>query len=144
MSKKKLQNGDESYFHDEKYLKNNKPHIFTPSRPLGSDGVKIWGLLFFFKKYKIENGDFITISGSVNVNIMTSSTNCCSNPTENVLGGRITHIESPRTLDITSILRISSGDLILGPKNRFITILTGFIHESYREVARLSLEFIGL
>ena len=106
--------------------------------------MKIWGLLFFFKKYKIENGDFITILGSVNVNIMTPSTNCCSNPTENVLGGRITHIESPRTLDITSVLLISSGDLILGPKNRFITILTGFIHESYREVARLSLEFIGL
>ena len=27
--------------------KNNKPHIFTPPRPLGSGGVKIWGLLFF-------------------------------------------------------------------------------------------------
>ena len=28
------------------YPKNNKPHIFTPPRPLGSGGVKIWGLLF--------------------------------------------------------------------------------------------------
>ena len=28
-------------------------------------GAKKWGLLFFFKKYKIENNDFITILGSV-------------------------------------------------------------------------------
>ena len=31
--------------------KNNKPHIFTTSRPLGSGVVKIWGLLFF----KVQN-----------------------------------------------------------------------------------------
>ena len=29
--------------------KNKTPHIFTPPRPLGSGGVKIWGVLFFFK-----------------------------------------------------------------------------------------------
>ena len=74
--------------------KNNKPHIFTPPRPLGSGGVKIWGLLFFFKKYKIGNNDFTTILGSVNVKNMTPTTICSSNPTENVLGGSIDHTES--------------------------------------------------
>ena len=40
----------------------------------------------------------------------------------------------------------ASGDLILGFKNRFITILQSvyFTHESFHEVARLGLEIIGL
>ena len=78
-----------------KNIRNNKkPHIFTPPRPLGSGGVKIWGLLFFLKKYKIGNNDFTTILGAVNVKNMTPTTICSSNPTENVLGGRIDHTES--------------------------------------------------
>ena len=33
-----------------KNIRNNKkPHIFTPPRPLGSGGVKIWGFLFFLR-----------------------------------------------------------------------------------------------
>ena len=56
-----------------KRQKNNKPHIFTTPRPLGSGVVKIWGLLFFFK-YKIGNNDFTTILGSVNVKNMTPTT----------------------------------------------------------------------
>ena len=91
---KHLKNCDKSHVHDEEYQKNNKPHIFTPPRPLGSGGVKIWGLLFFFKKYKIGNNDFTTILGSVNVKNMTPTTICSSNPTENVLGGSIDHTES--------------------------------------------------
>ena len=75
--------------------KNNKPHIFTPPRPLGSGGVKIWGLLFFFKKYKIGNNDFTTILGSENVKNMTSTVTFSSNPTENILGGGTDHTESP-------------------------------------------------
>ena len=80
-----------------KNIKNNKkPHIFTPPRPLGSGGVKIWGLLFFFlKKYKIGNNDFITILGSENPNSMMFATNYCSKPTVNVPVGSVTHIESP-------------------------------------------------
>ena len=73
---------------------NKKPHIFTPPRPLGSGGVKIWGFLFFFFKYKIGNNDFTTILGSVNVKNMTPATICSSNPTENVIGGSIGHTES--------------------------------------------------
>ena len=96
------------------YPKNNKPHIFTPPRPLGSGGVKIWGLLFFFKKYKIGNNDFTTILVSVNVQNMTPTTICPSNPTENVLGGSIDHTESSWTLNNTSILLTSDVDLIFG------------------------------
>ena len=96
------------------YPKNNKPHIFTTPRPLGSGVVKIWGLLFFFKKYKIGNNDFTTILGSVNVKNMTPTTICSSNPTENVLGGRIDHAESSWTHNITSILLTSGVDLIFG------------------------------
>ena len=124
--------------------KNNKPHIFTPPRPLGSGGVKIWGLLFFFKKYKIGNNDFTTILGSVNVKNMTPTTICSSNPTENVLGGSIDHTESPWTLNITSTLLTSRVDLIFGSKNRFITFLTFFTSGSLHEVAYLGSEFIGL
>ena len=102
---------------------NKKPHIFTPPRPLGSGGVKIWGLLFFSKKYKIENNDFITILGSVNVKNMVPTTIHRPNPIENVLRGSIDHTETLWTLNITSILLVSSGDLILTSKNRFITIL---------------------
>ena len=101
------------------YPKNNKPHIFTTPRPLGSGVVKIWGLLFFSFKYKIGNNDFTTILGSVNVKNMTSGTISSSNPTENVLGGSIGRTESPWTLNITPIVLTSSEDLILGSKNRF-------------------------
>ena len=141
---KPLQNCDKPYFQDEEYQKNNKPHIFTPPRPLGSGGVKIWGLLFFFKKYKIGNNDFITILGSENPNSMMFTTNYCSKPTVNVPVGSVTHIESPWTLDITPISLTVGGDLIFWLKNRFITILVCFISESHREVAPLGLEFIGL
>ena len=126
-------------------IKNNKPpHIFTPPRPLGSGGVKIWGVLLFLNIMKIGNNDFITILGSENLNIMMFTTNYWSKPTVNVPGGRITHVGSPWTLDITPILFSASGDLILSSKNRFITILTGFISGSHHEVLNLGLEFIGL
>ena len=49
---KNLKNCDKPYFQDQEYQKNNEPHIFTPPRPLGSGGVKIWGLLFLKKKLK--------------------------------------------------------------------------------------------
>ena len=102
--------------------------------PSGRGGVKIWGLLFFFKKYKIGNNDFITIWGSVNLKNMIPTTIYCSNPTENVLKGSIGRTESPWTLNITPVTLTSSGDLILGSKNRFITILNvfdgGSLHES--------------
>ena len=75
---------------------------------------------------------------------MMTPTNYYPNPTENVLGGSITHIESPWALSITSISRRSSGDLILGSKTRFITILAGFMSRSHREVARLGSESIEL
>ena len=106
--------------------------------------MKIWDLLFFLNKSEIENNDFITILGSTNPNDMMPTTNYCSNPTDDVPGGSVDHIESPLTLSITSILLSSSVDLILGSKNRFITILTVFAGESHREVAYLGLEFIGL
>ena len=102
----------------ENIQKNNKPHIFTTPRPLGSGVVKIWGLLFFFKKYKIGNNDFITILGSENLNSVMFTTNYCSNPTVNVPVGSITHLESPWTLNITPILSTVSRDLILGLKNQ--------------------------
>lgn len=76
------------------------------------------GCVVFFK-YKIGNNDFTTILGSVNVKNMTPGTISSSNPTENVLGGSIGRTESPWTLNITPILLTSSGDLILGSKNRF-------------------------
>ena len=52
------------------------------------------GFVFVFK-YKIGNNDFTTIVGSVNVKNMTPAIICSLNPTENVLGGGIDHIESP-------------------------------------------------
>ena len=76
------------------------------------------GFVVFFK-YKIGNNDFTTILGSVNVKNMTPGTISSSNPTENVLGGSIGRTESPWTLNITPIVLTSSGDLILGSKNRF-------------------------
>ena len=124
--------------------KNNKPHIFTPPRPLGSGGVKIWGLLFFLNNVKIENNDFIIILDYANLNDIMPTTNYCSNPTEKFLGGSVTHIESPWTLDITPVLLGASGDLILGLKNRFITILDVFASGFLHEVLYLSSEIIGL
>ena len=50
------------------------------------------GGLFFLNNVKIENNDFITILGSVNLNIMMPSTNYCSEPTDNVPRGTLTHI----------------------------------------------------
>ncbi len=47
-------------------------HIFMMNKIL-----KKWGLLFFFKKYKIENNDFITILGSVDNKGMTPTTIFC-------------------------------------------------------------------
>ena len=127
--------------------KNNKPHIFTPPRPLGSGGVKIWGLLFFLNNVKIENNDFIIILDYANLNGIMPTTNYCSNPTEKFLAGSVTHIESPWTLNITPILLNASGDLILGLKNlknRFITILDVFASGSLHEVVYLSPGIIRL
>ena len=104
----------------ENIPKNNKPHNFTTPRPLGS--------------YKIGNNDFITIWGSVNLKNMIPTTIYCSNPTENVLKGSIGRTESPWTLNTTPVTLTSGGDLILGSKNRFITIPDvfdgGSLHES--------------
>ena len=107
--------------------------------------VETWkyGVCFFFK-YKIGNNNFTTILGSENLNSMMFTTNYCSNPTVNVLVGSITHLESPWILNITPMLFTTSRDLILGLKNRIITILVVFISGSHREVAPLRLEFIGL
>ena len=128
-----------------KNIKNNKKHhIFTPPRPLGSGGVKIWGFLLFLNIVKIGNNDFITILGSVNLNIMMFTANYCSNLIENVHRGSVTHIEYPWTLNITFILFSESEDPILGLKNRFIIILMDFINELHLVVARIGLEFIGL
>ena len=122
---KNPQNGDKPHFQDEEYQKRQQ----TP---------------YFHISWKSE----ITVSspfwGLENVNDVVTSINCCPSPTENVLGGSITHIESPCTLIITSISLTSSGDLILGPKTRFITILAGFMSRSHREVARLGSESIEL
>ena len=60
-----------------KITKNKSPHFFAPPRSLRSGGAKKWGLLFFFKKYKIENNGFITILGSVGNKGMMPTTNFC-------------------------------------------------------------------
>ena len=126
-------------------IKNNKtPHIFTPPRPLGSGGVKIWGVLLFLNIMKIENNDFITILGSANLNVMMFSTNYCSNPTVNVPGGSMTHAESPWTLNIMSILFSASGDLILSSKSNLSQSWPSFMIESHREVPLIGLESIEL
>ena len=96
------------------------------------------------REYKIGNNDFTTILGSVNVKNMTPGTISSSNPTENVLGGSIGRTESPWALNITPIVLTSSGDLILGSKNRFITTLDVFAGGSLHEVVSLGSEFIGL
>ena len=124
--------------------KNKSPHFFAPPRSLRSGGAKKWGLLFFFKKYKIRNNDSTTILDSENTNDMMPSTKFCSNPTDGVPGGSVTHIGSPWTLKFTSISLRSSGDPILGSKIRFITILAVVTGTSYLEVVNLGLEFIGL
>ena len=101
------------------------------------------GFVVFFKKYKIGNNDFTTILGSVNVKNMTPGTISSSNPTENVLGGSIGRTESPWTLNITPILLTSSGDLILGSKNRFYHNPGCFCWWILHEVVNLRLEFTG-
>ena len=65
---------------------------------------------------------------------MTPGTMFSSNPTENVLGGSIGRTESPWTLNITPIVLTSSGDIIFGSKNRFITTLDVFAGGSLHEV----------
>ena len=62
------------------------------------------GLLFFWNNVKIENYDFIIILDHANLNDMMYTTNYCSNPMDKFLGGSMTYIESPWTLNITSIL----------------------------------------
>ena len=114
----------------ENIPKNNKPHIFTTPRLLGS--------------YKIGNNDCITTWGSVNLKNMIPTTIYCSNPTENVLKGSIGRTESPWILNITQVALTSSGDFILGSKNRFITILDVFDGGSLHEVVNLGSKFIGL
>ena len=93
------------YFHDS-----------TTAREWSRENM---GFVIFLKKYKIGNNDFTTIWGSVNVKNVTPGTISSSKPTENVLGGSIGRTESPWTLNITPIVLTSSGDLILGSKNRF-------------------------
>ena len=93
---------------------------------------------------KIENNDFITILGSANLNVMMFSTNYCSNPTVNVPGGSITHVESPWTLNIISILFSVNVDLILSSKSNLSQSWPGFMIESHREVALIGLESIEL
>ena len=66
------------------------------------------------------------------------------NPIENVLRGSIDHTETLWTLNITSILLVSSGDLILTSKNRFITTLDVFVGGSLHKVAWIGLGIIGL
>ena len=102
------------------------------------------GFVVFSKKYKIENNDFITILGSLNVKNMVPTTIHRPNLIENVLRGSIDHTETLWTLSITSILLVSSGDLILTSKNRLITILDVFVGGSLHKVARIGLEIIGL
>ena len=75
---------------------------------------------------------------------MIPTTIYCSNPTENVLKGSIGRTESPWTLNITPVALTSSGDLILGSKNRFIITLDVFAGGSLHEVVNLGSEFIGL
>ena len=130
---KDLKSCDKPYVHDDEYQEQQETpyfHASTTARELN--------------KYKIGNNDFVTILGSENLNSMIFTTNYCSNPTENALGSSIGHTESPWTLNITPIALTSSGDLILGSKNRFITILDVFDGGSLHEVARIGSEFIGL
>ena len=75
---------------------------------------------------------------------MTPGTIFSSNPTENVLGGSIGRTESSWTLNITPIVLTSSGDLILGSKNRFYHNPGYFAGGSLHEVVNLGLEFTGL
>ena len=104
--------------------KNNKTHIFTPPRPLGSI-------------IKIENNDFF-------INDMMPTTNYCSNPTEKFLGGSITHIKSPWTLNITSILLNASGDSFWDSKTDLSQSWMVFASRSLCEVVNLGPEIIGL
>ena len=60
-----------------KITKKQKSPFFAPPRSLRSGGAKKWGLLFFFKKYKIENNGFITILGSVGNKGMMPTTKFC-------------------------------------------------------------------
>ena len=57
----------------ENIKKSDKLHIYTYSRPLGNEEVKIC----FVLEYKIGNNDSITILWSVKVNDMMPSTNRC-------------------------------------------------------------------
>ncbi len=104
------------------------------------------GFFVFFKKSKIENHEFITILRSANLNVMIFTTNYCSKSTDNVSGDSINHIESPWTLNITSILLSANGDRIWDSKSKtvFIIILDVFTSGSIHEVVSLGLEFIGL
>ena len=110
----------------------------------GRGGVKIWGLLFFLNNVKIENNDFIIILDYANLNDMMPTTNYCSNPTEKFLGGSITHIESPWTLNITSILLNASGYSFWDSKSDLSQFWMIFASRSLREVVNLGPEIIGL
>ena len=60
------------------FLKKNKhPPFFAPPLRKLRGGAKKWGCLFFFKKYKIENSDFITILGSAGTKGMMPITKFC-------------------------------------------------------------------
>ena len=76
-------------------FKNNNKPISCPPRPPGAEDRKYGGLLLFLNIVKIENSDFITILAHANLNSMINTINYCSKSTDNVLGGSLTHIESP-------------------------------------------------
>ena len=80
-------------------------------------------VVFFFLKYKIGNSDFVTILITTNLNDMIPATNYCSKPTDDAHRSSLAHTESPHALNVTPVLLVTSVDLILGSKHRFITIL---------------------
>ena len=61
-----------------KILKKQKPPFFRASTEFTERRREKMGtFVFFFKKYKIENNDFITILGSVGNKGMMPTTNFC-------------------------------------------------------------------
>ena len=86
---------DKPDFHDEKCTKKQKSPFFRASAEFTERRREKMGTFVFFKKYKIRNNDSTTILDSENTNDMMPSTKFCSNPTDGVPGGSVTHIGSP-------------------------------------------------
>ena len=87
-----LKNSERKFWEYPKKQQTPYFHASTTAREWRRENMGF--VVVFFLKYKIGNNDFTTILGSVNVKNMTPTTICSSNPTENVLGGRIDHTES--------------------------------------------------